>query len=196
VNGDDIRRACGQGTDFHGRFVYNGSYNEQLRSYEVVADGVGGAYVVARAMGAKDISQTFLNFEFDLWDWEKSQAKLDSRAFETLKGRFQGSGVYSGAPQGLRLESDLYYWTAIVCRRGEVFFNAWQYPSDRFKQLTFPEALLELDDTGLAYRQPRQVDRMYREKYQRSARAGNMSGPYFELMVKGNRLADVGGVFR
>ncbi|MDX1710912.1 MAG: hypothetical protein R3316_07205 [Rhodovibrionaceae bacterium] len=196
VNGDDIRRQCTAETIFRARFVYNGSYNHQLRSYDVVSDGVGGAYVVARAMSGNNLTQFLRELSVDAWGWKKSEAKLNEAAFETLKTRFRESGVYGAAPRGLRLESDRYYWTSVVCQHGEVSFNAWQYPSERFAQLTFPKALLAADNTGVAFREPRELDPLRRPKKQQSPRAGDITGPYFELTVKENGLADLGGVFR
>src|ERR1700751_6126832 len=44
LDGTDIRAACTEGAQDRYRLVYNVRYEEQLRSYEVVADGGGGAY--------------------------------------------------------------------------------------------------------------------------------------------------------
>lgn len=189
VNGDDIRQSCGQGTDFLARFVYNGDYNKQLRNYEVVADGAGGAYIVARAMGGKDVSSLLLDRNLDLWGWKKSQAKLDAAAFDRFKARLRESDAYGGAPDGLRLRSNRYYWVAVICRQGEIAFNAWQHPSDRYERLSFPETLLAADGTGVAFRQAREVDGFQADPYQRSGRVGDQTGPYFELEVDGNALA-------
>ena len=49
LDGTDIRTACAEGAPDSYRLVYNGRYEEQLRSYEITADGAGGAYLVARA---------------------------------------------------------------------------------------------------------------------------------------------------
>ncbi|MDX1555599.1 MAG: hypothetical protein R3212_06195, partial [Xanthomonadales bacterium] len=114
--------------------------------------------------------------------------------FIALERAFQASGVYGRAPDGLTLESDLFYWVAVSCRQGRVHFNAWQYPSDRFASLEFQDELLQLDETGIAYNKPRHIDPLYREKrQQRNYRAGNISGPYFELIVRGG---EIGGVTR
>ena len=52
LNGDDIRENCYEGSLRRYRLVYNGRYQEQLRRYEVIADGAGGAYLVSRVQGS------------------------------------------------------------------------------------------------------------------------------------------------
>src|SRR5215510_5608925 len=50
LDGDDIRTYCVENAPDSYRLVYNARYNEQLRSYELTADGAGGASLTSRAM--------------------------------------------------------------------------------------------------------------------------------------------------
>ncbi len=196
LNGDDIRQSCTEDSRYRARLVYNGRYNEQLRTYEITADRQGRALFVARAMGSNEVSNIFLGDPLEIWGWRRSETRLSEDQFIALERAFQESEVYRWAPDGLRLESDLFYWVAITCRDGQVSFNAWQHPSDRYRQIAFRDKLLALDETGVRFNPPRTIDPMYREKRQhRNYRAGNISGPYFELVVRDGELANTVAMF-
>src|SRR5215813_10182543 len=69
LDGTDIRVACTEGAQDRYRLVYNARYEEQLRSYEVVADGGGGAYLVARAKGRSNMFAISADDVFAPWRW-------------------------------------------------------------------------------------------------------------------------------
>ena len=56
LDGTDLRTACGEGASDRFRLVYNARYEQQVRSYEITADGTGGAYLVARARGPERLA--------------------------------------------------------------------------------------------------------------------------------------------
>src|SRR5262245_6550826 len=60
LDGTDIRTTCADGAPDGYRLVYNGRYEEQVRSYEIFADGAGGAYLVARAKGPANVFEISL----------------------------------------------------------------------------------------------------------------------------------------
>jgi hypothetical protein len=159
LNGDDMRQACIAGGPDAYRLVYNGSYNEQLRTYEVVSDGAGGGIYTARAMrgGGLRLDQFSLRDPQAVAGWTVSRARLTPTDMSKLTNALEDSGAFAPAPSGLRMASEQFYWISALCRNGQFFFNAWLYPSDRFARLTFPAVLFGSDQTGLAVNPPRRV---------------------------------------
>jgi len=158
LNGDDIRGACTAGAPDSFRLVYNGSYNEQLRAYEVVG-GAGGGNYTARVMrgGGLRLSQFSLRDPQAVAGWTVSRTQLAPDRMAALTTALADSGAFAPAPKGLRMASEQFYWISAACRRGQFYFNAWLYPSERFAQLTFPAVLFGYDQTGLAVNAPRDV---------------------------------------
>ena len=78
LNGDDIRSACTDGAPSWYRLVYNGNYGEQLRAYEVVADGTGGAYYKARVQTGSGLNLTRFLFGDPqaMAGWTAAQTRL------------------------------------------------------------------------------------------------------------------------
>ncbi len=159
LNGDDMRQVCTAGSPDSFRLVYNGSYNEQLRTYEVVGDGAGGGNYIARVMrgGGLRLSQFTLRNPQAVAGWTVSQTHLSPDQMVALTAALADSGAFAPSPRGLRMASEQFYWISAACREGQFYFNAWVYPSERFARLTFPAALFGYDQTGLAVNPPRQV---------------------------------------
>ncbi len=159
LGGDDIRRSCVPGATPRYRFVYNGHYDEQLRSYEVAGADGGGADFKARVLGPSR-AQVVLSHPFDIldpWRWIVSESRLGPAAFADLVAALEQSGV--GKPQPvMTLLSTEFYWVASGCRDGRFLFNAWRYGTPRFEALRFPEVLLGYDETEVALNPPRPVD--------------------------------------
>ncbi|MGF1612209.1 MAG: hypothetical protein ACFCUQ_22640 [Kiloniellales bacterium] len=192
VGGEDIRRSCQAGSaDFY-RFVYNGHYNEQIRSYEVAPIGEGasggGAAVTTRVLtGAGIAAQVNLRFDDVLasWRWTRSDDRMTPGEFARFSAAMAESGVFAPPPVGKRLHSNAFYWVASGCRGGTFFLNAWVFPSERYASLTFPNQLLLFDGTGIALNppRPRDLDESIRAKsINRNLRLAG-AGVYFELEV-------------
>lgn len=158
LNGDDIRERCTAGR-WEVRLVYNGNYEKQVRSYHIVGDGGGGAYVTARATPGDYGTLTRLSLSDPLqpWRWRKSDMQIDGESRDVLAQSLARSGIYEPAPDGMRLPSWAWYWVSIACRDGEVFFNAWTYPSERWDRVRFREALAPYDETGVPFNQPQRA---------------------------------------
>ncbi len=157
LDGGDIRAACAAGSLDRYRLVYNARYSEQVRIYEITADGAGGAYLVARARGA---STNLLDFRIDdpmgMFRWDESQARLTPEEFVAFKSRLDLDG-FGAPPVGDRFSSTQFYWVASGCQDGVHKFGAWRYPSDRFRAMTVPAFLFAKDKTGRPVNEPRGV---------------------------------------
>ncbi len=119
------------------------------------------------------------------WHWKKSQARLSAEEAAALERAFRDSGLFAPTERGLRLDSRGFYWVAIACRDGEVHFNAWRYPSPRWRRLTFPEMLLAHDETGVPVNRPRRVTASPREQ---ATKLGEGESARFVLEVGENGL--------
>lgn len=161
VNGDDLRRRCANIDDhWEVRLIYNGHYEEQVRSYHLIADGTGGAEVTARATQPDEGSLTGLSTADLLapWRWARSQIRLDPAARAQLSARLADSGVFQRAPAGLDLKSWGSYWVSVACRGDRVTFNAWAYPSDRWTAQDLRRIVKPLDATGVPFYGPKAPD--------------------------------------
>jgi hypothetical protein len=157
LDGGDIREACGAGTIDRYRLVYNGRYNEQLRSYEVTGDGAGGGIYVARALNAANLASFTLDDLQGPWRWQRAEGRLSPAEMQEFTAKLGESGMFEAPPQGLRLKSWRFYWVASGCRDGVFQFSAWVHPSPRWDRLAFPEFLFARDRTGVAVNPPRPV---------------------------------------
>ena len=185
LNGDDIRSACTDGAPSWYRLVYNGNYDEQLRTYEVVADGTGGAYYKARVQTGSGLDLTKFSFG-DLQamaGWTTVQIRLIPADLAALERALEASDAFGPAPAGLRLASEQFYWVANLCRDGRFHFNAWLYPSVRAAGLRFPQVLLGHDGTGIAVNPPREVAPL--ERIRRTVK-GEGGPRHFDLEVGEN----------
>lgn len=194
LDGTDIRDSCKPGTLDRYRLVYNGPYHEQLRSYEVVADGAGGAHLVARALADHgNLVKLSLSDPLAPWRWRKTEERLPPETFDELRRRLIESGFGSEPPVGLRLYSGAFYWVASGCADGQFHFNAWDYPSERFAALRFPEFLFARDKTGVAVNPPRPTpEARFGEPGQTGARSERTR---FVLEVTEDGLGGASGLF-
>lgn len=157
LDGGDIRAACAAGSLDRYRLVYNARYSEQVRAYEITADGAGGADLLARARGPY---VNLLDFRIDdpmgMFRWKESRTHLTPAEFVAFKSRLAADG-FGAPPVGDRFSSNQFYWVASGCQDGVHEFGAWRYPTDRFRAMTLPAFLFAHDATGLALNLPRDV---------------------------------------
>lgn len=155
LDGGDIRDTCAPGAVDRYRLVYNGRYQEQLRSYEVTGDGAGGAILVARALAQATLTELRLDDLLAPWRWRRAEARLSPADMAAFESALQDSGFFAAPPDGLRLNSWEFYWVASGCRNGRFEFSAWVHPSARWNALAFPDLLFARDETGVPVNPPR-----------------------------------------
>lgn len=158
LNGDDIRAACVPGAATHYRIVYNGEYNRQVRTYEILGTPDGASYLarVQRGGGIDLLNLSPSRLE-KAGGWTTWRTDLSSAQMAELERALEASGAFRPAPQGLNLASEEFFWLFVGCRDATVRFHAWRYEDGGFGGLSFPSVLLRLDQTGVALNPPRDV---------------------------------------
>lgn len=182
LNGDDIRSACQPGSVPRWRLIYNGQYEQQIRSYELVGDGHGGATYTARVQTPASLTRITLDNPLEPWAWKTSEVLLSPPEVQDFETTLQQSGAYGPTPRGLRLHSRNFYWILIACRDGAVHYNAWLHPSEEWDRLVFDDWLLRFDETQVAFREPRFVDPAERLN-DRITRGSDDSSVNFDVQV-------------
>ncbi|GAB2174868.1 hypothetical protein DLREEDagr8_04260 [Dongia sp. agr-C8] len=167
LDGSDIRETCsalGPNAPARYRLVYNGQYEKQLRIYEIETQPpsganlpTGGASLRARTKGGTNLANWWIQDSADLlapWRWRESTAALSPEEMAQFHKALTESGFGSGAPQGLRLPSQDFYWVASGCEAGRFHFYAWRAKRGNLDAARFQDFLLRHDGTGLAFRKP------------------------------------------
>ncbi len=193
INGDDLRAACGPGSAEEYRLVYNGRYNEQLRTYEVQGLQSGTGILTARAQGPANVSSMPLNDVLAPWRWKKAQALMSAEEMGQFRQALVQSGFFEDPPVGEQLNSPGFYWVAVACIDKRIYFNAWQHPSPRFDALTFPQLLFAKDATQMPVNPPRELTPGQRNVAFRAGRIQGDADPGFLLVVGEAGLGSAGG---
>lgn len=201
LNGDDLRARCVPGAPATYRFVYNGVYVQQVRTYDVLPSGSGDrADLRVRVIGPADLSDVQVRLQVstlfqDLtapWRGKIDTVPLTSEDLAKLDRSLAASGVFRPAPAGLRLRGEDFFWIAAVCVNGSFTFNAFKWDSPEFAALTFPQLLLSWDPTGVPLNPPRSLSPF--DIYGQTAPEPG-SGPTFSLTVGDNGLAAIPRLF-
>src|SRR6185295_5326928 len=135
----------------------------------------GGAKLRARTKGGTNLANWWIQDSADLlapWRWRDSTAALSAEEMAQFHKALTDSGYGAGAPQGLRLPSQDFYWVASGCEAGQFHFYAWRAKDGRLDTAQFQDFLLRHDGTGLAFRQPYVLSVEERSAY-RPAGGGN-----------------------
>ena len=168
MNGDDIRAHCAPGALDRYRFVYNGVYIQQVRTYDIVPDSASGFVMRARVLGPSDLSNvtfrdplaTLTQDPLEIlapFAGKKGSTGLGGRDIDSLDAALAQSGFFQPAPAGLYLRSDDFFWIGVACIGGRLTFNAFRFPSASFANLTFPRLLFAWDPTGIPVNPPREL---------------------------------------
>jgi len=151
LGGDDVRESCAAGGPDRLRFVYNGIWHEQVRTYDIVAVGPG-ARQESRVLGQGNIASIDLLDPFGVWRGPRVDTTLDAAAFATLRAAFDRAHAGARLKPGGYLRSDGYYWVAAECRAGRYRFAAWTTDESEVNTLPFVAPLLRQDLTEVPFR--------------------------------------------
>jgi hypothetical protein len=165
VNGDDLRAECRPGAPPRYRFVYNGVYQQQVRTYDIGAEPPDSPHyrLAARVIGRTVVSEVVIG------DWEDvfrpgrgviRSVPLRQLDLDALDRSLVASGFFEPPPAGMRLRSDDFYWIAVACLGGRAVFNAYKWPSPEFDGLVWAKLLLSWDPTDVPFNQPRPLSEL------------------------------------
>ena len=196
VEAGGLRDACGPEASTRLRFVYNGIYDKQVRTYDLFElSGGRGANLAAWARGTGDLTQSlmFANI-FSLWQGKRVVSVLDPLVMADLAKALDSDQFDESKPAYLRLPSNEFYWIVAGCLSGRFHANAWIYPSDRFKALRFPAVLIANDHTGIAFRKAVPVSQ--RDDDPTLHQGDNYPlDEVFEIQLDANRIVSAKGLF-
>lgn len=180
VAGDDIKRGCTADAPAQYRLVYNASWYEQVRAYDLRRSATGeGAMLWTHVFGGGgDMSRFNLSDPAAPWRGESGEVRLDEARYLELIRAIEASGFGGPSPDGTRLQSWDFYWVVSACAGGRFHFNAWLHPSDRFGAISFDKLLFARDGTGVRPNPPRRLDQA-----QERARLDQAGEYTFELVV-------------
>mgnify|MGYP001386005627 CR=1 FL=1 len=161
LNGDDIRSQCATGRPDILRFVYNGIYTKQVRTYDLAPNqNESGRFVlVTRVNSEADVSliTTDLSWPdlFAPWRPVESRVNMSNKDVQSLKRALTSSGFH-GKPLFLgNVSSIQFYWLVSGCIDGMFHLKAFVWPGDSFSGADFPKLLLSWDRTGISMNPPR-----------------------------------------
>ncbi|WP_169544800.1 hypothetical protein [Sneathiella aquimaris] len=187
LNGDDIRNSCTDGSDSRYRLVFNGLYEQQVRTYDIrqpanARTGVQTTRVFARGIGA--------NFSIgrDGIDFQGTSNSTEVLTYDDLLAIDKAlieAGFERPSLDGQILHSDEFYWIAMVCRSGAFKYFAWTKDMVDIEGLPLLEAVSRKDLTDIEpvpIREPIIHDRGGRNQ------VGLEGGSYFSLEVGDNGL--------
>ncbi len=197
VGAEDIRKACGPGADDRYRFVYNGIYDKQIRSYDVhMLPGGKRASMTAFARAEPNLARSLsLSDIGKLWDGRKAQSTLSIQGISELRTALSADRFRTDRPRTLRLPSNEFYWTGAACIDGRFHTNAWLYPSDRFGALRFPAVLMRYDRTEVPFYESRPINARDDDPTHDGGDKGEGSAQTFLIQLGADGFVGTGGLF-
>lgn len=189
LNGDDIRAACVPGAPDRARLVYNGVYIEQIRTYDIVTEGDRPKLSI-RVVGPADLRAIRAESPESImapWMGRRETVVLPGGGFDLLRRVLESDAARPVMPGDERLESDDFYWIVDSCFDGKFAFNAFRWPSARFRDAAFPGLIAGWDVTGIPVNAPRHVESISDDE--------RKQGIHFSLKVGSGGLFGVGTLF-
>ncbi len=183
VNGDDIRSYCKGGGPDRYRIIYNGTADEQVRTYDITVDQpAGGASLVAQYRGELDVSVSFsLSDPLTPWRAQKASRVIDRGELRSLRDALRTSGFDTPMPDGTRVYSWSFFWVAMACEGGRFTYNGWAYGTDRFRGVMLAEPLLGMDPHKTPFTKPQETETPSRDE------RGNREGYQLYLTPSGSK---------
>jgi hypothetical protein len=192
AGGDDLRAGCAMGRPSRWRLVYNASWDEQVRVYDIerLPAGEGARLVSTAVQGAPRVLQAYLMQLGGQPTTRVAESRLPEPQLAALLRAIDEAGFARRPEEGMRLVSWDFYWLASACVDGTWHLNAWRRGDPGFQRLGFDELLFALDQTGVEPNRPRAID-----PARRALEAGEPAGggrgsrdESFEFLVRDGRI--------
>jgi len=156
MEGGDLRAACAPGAANQYRLVYNAVYQEQVRTYDIDANGQLEVRVIEPAnLMHLDVSK-FRDL-FNPWRGEVTSRLLGASSLEALVQSLKQDGAFGPPAVGTELSSRGFFWTIAACHEGAYHFTGLAWPSDPWDGATFDDVVFDLDPSPIAVNPPRKT---------------------------------------
>lgn len=164
LEGGDFRATCETGGNRY-RMVYNGVYHEQVRTYDLLADGT----LDVRVIGPEDVTTWSVSKLSDVlkpWAGETASRRLNRPERVLLISAMEKDGLFGAPAVGTQLNSVGFFWTVAACHNGRYSFTGISWPSPQWEALGFDDVLFAMEPSDIAVNSPRKVvdDRLYRRR--------------------------------
>ncbi|MBL4614721.1 MAG: hypothetical protein JKY27_07605 [Magnetovibrio sp.] len=156
MEGGDIRAACAPGAAARYRLVYNAVYGEQVRTYDLDANG-GLDVRVIEPVNLKHISIHSLADVLSPWRGKTASTTLSVNAVEKIEAALLNDGVFGPPAIGTELSSKGFFWTIAACRQGRYSFTALAWPSPAWDAMSFDQVLFGFDPVAVRVNPPRKT---------------------------------------
>ncbi len=166
VAGDDIAQQChslqgGKPKGERYRLVYNGVYNEQVRSYDITPAEKGRYQIKIHVMEEASLTSVTLDQTnpdlFKPWRPKVSVTNLSASDIRILKKTLTNAGFFDSPPPSENLPSIGFYWVVSACIDGKFSQNAYLWPDKNFTQGQFEKLLSAWDFTDIPINPPRKT---------------------------------------
>ncbi|OSQ37258.1 hypothetical protein TMES_15215 [Thalassospira mesophila] len=145
LNADDLRTACSAGeAEGRIRIVYNADYYKEVRTFDITPQTASDDFsMVSHIFGPLDVSEMNVSVRSPLGalSGEPVRRGLTRQQYLTLTDAMQEDGFGTQSRDGLRLNSENYYWTAMGCSHQQMTLAAWTSAKDDLRDLHFPIVL-------------------------------------------------------
>jgi len=142
LSGDDLKPQCLSGED-HLRFIHNAEYKQDMRVIELALAADGTARVDEEVYSAIDWTNITIGGEDNRrpWEPERYNAEWSKKQVGDVMNALSNDDVFMPLINEVPLHSAGFFWIVTGCHNGQWTFKAWAYPSQSYKDLTFPEIL-------------------------------------------------------
>jgi len=151
VGGDDIKKACAAGAPDIYRLIYNATWREQVRAYDVETRPDGTANLTIRILGPAVINSVEISEPSGIlnpWRGLRTRVELSRDQLGALKSAIESSGGFAFPSRKFELPSNDFYWAVSACHNGQFTSTAYLYEVDRFKAVKFDKLLFGFDNSG------------------------------------------------
>ena len=152
VGGDDVKKACVAGAPDIYRLIYNATWREQVRAYDVETRPSGGGQMTVRILGPAVLNSVEIAEPSGLlnpWRGKRAVIELSREQITALRAAVDASGGFTFPTRRFEIPSNDYYWAVSACRNGQFTSTAYLHPLDGFKAVKFDRVLFSLDTTGV-----------------------------------------------
>lgn len=186
LDAGDIRDSCTPGSADRYRLVYNGHYQEQVRTYDISVSPDGSGQLHQHVFGKANLHKmqadvssisSFLKSVTAPWQGLELNHHVTKGAVADLQAGLQQSPANS---VGLDLPSYSFYWIAATCQDGTFAYRAWEWPAG-FEQTTFVPFLMAMDISAIPLNPPRKVPVRSLDANYEYDRSGDVN--YFQIKV-------------